>query len=117
LRADESLTTQRNLYVFKITVERKVADRWWLLFTPQMRFYNYMADRSGRRDVMASVFTGLKYVFNDNINLTMGAGYEDRSSNTDGKNYTNWTLGASLDFSFDLKGDSTAFNDWLKRTK
>ena len=103
-RLDEFFTLQRNLYNFKIDFEKKLLDRWWLILTPRVRFYDYSDTQAGRQDLIASISTGIKYEINQDMNFTTTIGYESRRSNTPDKNYKNLFVGASLDFSFTLPG-------------
>ena len=69
----------------------------------RLRYYDYAAADAGRRDVLASVSTGLRYEFNDDVSFTTAVGYENRTSNVAGKAYDNLTVGASLDFSYNFE--------------
>lgn len=98
-RFDQRGTFQRHVYSAKIDIEQRLHDRWWFVTTPRVRYYDYSADDAGRRDLLLSVSTGLRYEFNDSVSLTALVGYENRSSNLQGNGYDNFTAGVSLDFS------------------
>jgi len=117
-RLDEGLALQRNLYSFKIDFERRLIDRWWIILTPRVRYYNYFDTQAGRRDLITSISTGLKFDVSRDVNFTTSIGYENRASNIPGKNYDNLIIGASLDFSYTYfgrhgGGAGSDFLQWL----
>jgi putative beta-barrel porin BBP2 len=102
-RFNEFGAFQRNVYSLKMDIERRLFGRWWWVTTPRFRYYDYAAANAGRRDALASVSTGLRYEFNDDVSFTTAVGYEQRTSNVAGKAYDNFTAGASLDFSYNFE--------------
>lgn len=67
---------------------------------PRARYYDYVGASAGRRDFLLAMLAGVKYEFNDNVNFTALAGYENNSSNVIGRNFDRFVVGASIDFSF-----------------
>jgi hypothetical protein len=53
---------------FKVDLERKLADHWWVTLTPRIRYQNFLGGENlGREDTIYSISTGLRYSINDNI--------------------------------------------------
>jgi len=102
---------ERNLFRFKVDLERKVADRWWVFATPSLRVYDYV---SGRLDDIYAITTGLRYDITRDVSLTSSVGYESRNSSSSSRNFNNMVVGLSLDFSYTLF--SAGKDDKLWRT-
>ena len=114
-RLDEHLVVQRYLYYFKVDFEHKLVDRWSFIFTPRVRFYDYFGTQSGRHDWVYSASTGLRRSLTEGLNFTTTVGYETRRSDLSGKNYDDWTIQASLDFSYTIfRSGSNAGSDFLQ---
>jgi hypothetical protein len=97
---DDPPSANRLLYNARVEFERKLPGRWWFIVTPRVRYYNYSdAQNAGRRDTIASISAGLRYEINKDVSLSAGLGYEARKSNVPGKDFNNFTAGASIDFS------------------
>lgn len=101
-RTSDNFTVQRDLFNFKVDLERKIADGWWAFLTPRLRVYDFVNRQSGRIDVISSISTGLRYDVTKDISLTSGVGYESRTSGVSGRNYNSMIVGVSLDFSYTL---------------
>lgn len=99
-RFDEALAIQRYSYSFRIEIEQRLIDQWWLIARPRVRYSDYVGAEAGRRDFTASLVSGLKYQFNPNVSFVAVAGVEDRSSNVTSRNRDRFVVGASLDFNF-----------------
>lgn len=104
-RLDEVLAAQRYLYYLKIDFERELVDHWSVIVTPRLRYYDYLAVQNDRRDLVYSLSGGFRRRINKNLEFTTTVGYETRTSNLPDRNYNDWTVEASLDFSFSLFGD------------
>jgi len=114
-RLDDHLAVQRYLYYLKVEFEHKLVDRWSLIFTPRVRFYDYMSSQSGRHDWVYAASAGLRRRITEGLNFTTTVGYENRNSNMPGKNYDNWTIQASLDFSYTIfRSKGGAESDFLQ---
>ncbi len=102
-RFDDALVMQRTTFSFRVEIEQRLVDRWWLIARPRIRYSNYVGDEAGRRDVTVSLVSGVKYVFTENVSFAMLAGVENRSSNVPARNRDRYVVGASLDFEFSPK--------------
>jgi hypothetical protein len=96
-------SVKRYLYVLKMEVEQPLMKSWSFVSTPKLRFYEFTeSTNKGRQDIIASISAGIKYAFSDNTSITTGVNYDNRSSNMPDKKFGNFTIGASLDMTFDL---------------
>jgi hypothetical protein len=102
-RLDEALAVQRYTYGGGIGIEQRLYRSWWLIVQPRMRYSNYVNNEAGRRDLALSIVTGLKYEFNEAINLRAIVGFEGRSSTDPSKSSDKFVAGVSLDFEFDFE--------------
>jgi hypothetical protein len=102
-RFDDAFVLQRMNYSFRVEIEQRLVGSWWLIAKPRLRFSNYVGAEAGRRDVVASMVSGVKYEFTPDVHLAMVAGYEDRASNVPSKNRDRFVAGASLDFNFTVE--------------
>jgi len=100
VRFDDALIMQRTSYAFRIEIEQRLVDRWWLIARPRVRYSSYVGDEAGRRDVTVSFVSGLKYVFTENVSFVTLGGIENRASNVEARNRDRYVFGASLDFQF-----------------
>lgn len=99
-RWDDALVMQRASYGFRVDIEQRLVDRWWVLFRPRVRYSAYTGDEAGRRDITVSLTSGLRYVFTENVSFSALGGVENRSSNVMARNRDRYVFGASLDFEF-----------------
>lgn len=100
VRLDDALSVQRYTFSSRVDIEHRLFDSWWLVAMPRARYYDYVGVSAGRRDFLLAMLGGVKYEFNDNVNFTALAGYENNSSNVIGRNFDRFIVGASIDFSF-----------------
>lgn len=102
-RSADDPSAQRFVYSFKVDIEHRLVERWWLTLTPRVRFYHFTSStNAGRQDTLSSISGGLRYSFNDDLSLSATAGYETRTSTKDDKRFDNFGAGASIDFSYNL---------------
>jgi len=114
-RLDDNLVVQRYLYYFKVDFEHKLIDHWSFVVTPRVRFYDYVGTQNGRQDWVYSASAGLRRAITDGLNFTTTVGYENRASNRPVKNYNDWTVQASLDFSYTIfRSKGGAESDFLQ---
>jgi hypothetical protein len=99
---DDAFALQRTSTGVRLDVERLLLGAWWAVAAMRVRYSDYAGDDAGRRDVRLAVVGGLKYEFNERVSARMLAGYEDRISNVAGRSAEKFSVGASLDFNFDL---------------
>lgn len=118
-RFGENLVVQRYLYSFKVDFEHKLVDRWSFIVSPRVRFYDYLGTQSGRQDWVYSASAGLRRRITEGLNFSTTVGYENRTSSLPGKGYDNWTVQASLDFSYTIfrskGGAESDFLQWYSR--
>jgi hypothetical protein len=67
--------------------------------SPRIRLNTFLGSESGRRDLRTAIVGGLKYVFNDNVDARLLAGYEHRASNVADRTGDRFVVGASLNLS------------------
>jgi hypothetical protein len=109
-RFSEDASQESYVASFKVDLERKLADRWWVTPTPRIRYQNFLGGENlGREDTIYSISTGLRYSINDNIGVSSSVGWERRTSNVPGRNFDSFGAGISLDFShtFGMPDDDT----------
>lgn len=99
VRANEDLAVQRYGMTGRIDIERRLIGSWWLVASPRMRINYFVGAESGRRDLRTSIVGGLKYVFNDNLDARLLAGYEHQASNVAFRAADRFVVGASLNVS------------------
>jgi hypothetical protein len=102
-RFDDAFAMQRMSYSFRMEIEQRLFDAWWLVARPRLRYSNYVGAEAGRRDVTASITSGLKYEFTRNVSFVMVAGYENRASNVASRDRDRFVAGASFDFNFTVE--------------
>jgi hypothetical protein len=99
-RFSDDLSAESYIISFKVDMERKLAERWWVTVTPRLRYQHFLGgDNLGREDTIYSISTGLRYSINDHFGLSGSIGYERRTSNVDSRNFDSFGAGLSLDFS------------------
>lgn len=98
VRTDDIVAVQRYALSGQIDIEQRLFEKWWLIASPRFRYYSYVNNKSGRRDVRPAFVTGLKYAFNEQFSAMMLTGWEDRASNVVSKSSDKFFVGASLDF-------------------
>ena len=101
-RTNDLFSVQRNLFSFKVDMERKINDRWSVFLIPRLRVYDFVNRDTGRNDMVASVAAGLRYDISNDVSITSGVGYESRTSGVAGRNYNSMLVSVSLDFSYVL---------------
>ena len=53
---------------FKVDLERKLTEKWWVTLTPRIRYQHFLGgDNQGRQDTIYSISTGLRYSINDHV--------------------------------------------------
>jgi len=99
VRANEDLAVQRYGLSGRIDLERRLIGSWWLVASSRLRINTFVGSESGRRDVRTAIVGGLKYVFNDNVDARLLAGYEHRASNVADRGGDRFVVGVSLNLS------------------
>jgi len=91
---------RRAAYTFKIDVKKQIAEKYYFVATPKVKFLQYTdGANSDRRDWISSISAGVEYDVSDDLSINANAGYEKRSSNFAGRDYDAFTVGLSIDFS------------------
>ncbi len=99
-READLASAERVLYTLKAAITQDLTKDLTLFLTPRLRYYEFTnGTASGRRDTRPSVVTGLTYQFNPDVGVTGSVEYDQRWSNTAGRNFTNTVFLVSLDFS------------------
>jgi hypothetical protein len=103
-READLASAERVLYTLKVAVTKSLTKDLTLFLTPRLRYYEFTSGAtSAQRDTRPSVITGLTYQLNPDLGLTGSVEYDQRWSNTAGRNFTNTVFLVSLDFSHQYK--------------
>lgn len=103
-READLASAERVLFTLKAAITQSLTKDLTFFLTPRLRYYDFTnGASSGRRDTRPSVISGVTYQLNPDVGVTGSVEYDQRWSNTAGRNFTNTVFLVSLDFSHQYK--------------